>query len=607
MDVLRQIWTRYPQHVPTLELIREVCEKTSDEAALPEVLGALGRACEQAGDLEKAEGVYEQLVIRAPNNDEYQSLLKSIRQRLGKEVEPPSGVPLTEFDLASIPEAEAVPAEPAVDSEQENMVKEALENSDLFSRYGLTDKAVVELEKVLDAYPNQVEIHQRIFEVCHRTHPARASQAAEALARILRKEGDLEGAKKYQDLLSQVSQAAPAARAEVAPPSAPPAPVEVDLSDVFSATGTQEVPTEEPRELPLDLAAPLGAEAPAPVEEMDLSTSFSAVTETPSATFNYNEARQEIEFYLGQSFLDEARSSVQTLEEKFPGNAQVAALRQMVEGQTAPSAARVEEPAPPPPVAPAAEKPLTPVAAPPIEMISPPPARPAEVRRVPSKPTPPPAPPEPAEVATGPVAPPEAPGAGSDMLGSLVGDLEAGLEGFGEATPPPPPAKSQPGATANRPGGTADGASQLSGLLDELDEAGGAGAAEDDPDKHYNLGTAFREMGLLDEAIGEFQKVVKGAQKDHYPPNFLQACSLLAVCFTDKGMPAIAVKWYLRALESPDLDEEGLLALQYDLGVAYEQAGDTRAALEKFSEVYSQNIDYRDVAEKIRTLQQKAR
>ena len=71
-------------------------------------------------------------------------------------------------------------------------------------------------------------------------------------------------------------------------------------------------------------------------------------------------------------------------------------------------------------------------------------------------------------------------------------------------------------------------------------------------------------------------------------------------------MPQIATKWYLRALEAPNLDEESTLAVLYDLGAAYEQSGDTRHALEKFSEVYSQNIDYRDVAEKIRTLQQKA-
>jgi tetratricopeptide (TPR) repeat protein len=73
----------------------------------------------------------------------------------------------------------------------------------------------------------------------------------------------------------------------------------------------------------------------------------------------------------------------------------------------------------------------------------------------------------------------------------------------------------------------------------------------------------------------------------------------------EKKMPAIAVKWYTRALETPGLDDEAILALQYDLGVAYEQAGDARKALEKFTEVYSQNIDFRDVAEKIRVLQQK--
>ncbi len=206
-------------------------------------------------------------------------------------------------------------------------------------------------------------------------------------------------------------------------------------------------------------------------------------------------------------------------------------------------------------------------------------------------------------VPTPPAAPPpeEAPAAGADLLGSLAGELEAGLEGFGELGAP---ASSQ-GAPAESAGG-ADAESPLSGLLDELGEGGAAQAAQDDPETHYNLGVAFREMGLLDEAIGEFQKVVKGAQKGSFPPNFLQACSLLAVSFMDKGMPAIASKWYIRALEFPGLDEESTLALQYDLGVAYEQSGDTRTALEKFSEVYSQNIDFRDVAEKIRTLQQKA-
>ena len=616
MDILRQIWAKYPQHVPTLELVRQICEKTADEAALPEVLNALARAYEHGEELEKAEAVYDQLVKREPTNEDYQALLKAIRQRQGKEAALPSGAALAEFDLAAVPEVESEPAEPAVDTEQVAMVKEALENSDLFSRYGLIDKAVIELEKVLAVYPEQADIHQRIFEVCHRTQPARASQAAEALEQILKKQGDLEGAKKYQDMGGQVSRGGPAAEARPSavgqpvlpsgvPPSKAPAPVEVDLSDVFSATPAEEVGREAPQEVPLDLAAPLAAQAPvAPAEEMDLSTDFAALTEGPAAPevpvigvpttgFNFQEASEEIEFYLGQGFIDEARNTVLGLEERFPGNAQVAELRRKVEGPAAaPTPAPAKTEVPVETAAPAREAPVAHVEPPPVEVA----------------PVIPPAPPEPAVVAAGPAMPPEAPAPQptGDLLGSLVGDLEAGLEGFGEPTPPPPPQAAGRGKAGKGPAAAADGASQLSGLLDELDD-GAAAATDDDPDKHYNLGVAFREMGLLDEAIGEFQKVVKGAQKDNFPPNFLQACSLLAICFTDKGMPAIAAKWYMRALELPGLDEESVLALQYDLGVAYEQAGDTRTALEKFSEVYSENIDFRDVAEKIRTLQQKAR
>ena len=188
---------------------------------------------------------------------------------------------------------------------------------------------------------------------------------------------------------------------------------------------------------------------------------------------------------------------------------------------------------------------------------------------------------------------------GGDLLGDLAGDFASSLEGLAQGAPPPTPAAQPPPRAAAGP------ASPLSGLLDELGEPAEEKAEKEDPETHYNLGVAFREMSLLDEAIGEFQKIVKGARKGSYPEHFLQACSLLAVCFMDKKMPAIATKWYLRALETPGLDEEATLALQYDLGVAYEQAGDARTALEKFTEVYSQNIDFRDVAEKIRLLQQR--
>ena len=69
------------------------------------------------------------------------------------------------------------------------------------------------------------------------------------------------------------------------------------------------------------------------------------------------------------------------------------------------------------------------------------------------------------------------------------------------------------------------------------------------------------------------------------------------------SQPKIAAIWYEQALKTPDLDPESILAVRYDLGVAHELAGENKAALDSFSQVYAMNIDYRDVAERIAALQ----
>ncbi len=142
----------------------------------------------------------------------------------------------------------------------------------------------------------------------------------------------------------------------------------------------------------------------------------------------------------------------------------------------------------------------------------------------------------------------------------------------------------------------------LEELLTELDEGEEPASDSDSPDRHYNLGVAFQEMGLLDEAISEFQKAVKGLSEGDAAPRFLEATARLGNCFMEKRMPELAARWYVRALEAPGLEQEVILALNYDLGIAYEQSGNLKAAHEKFAEVYSVNIDYRDVSEKVQVL-----
>ena len=147
--------------------------------------------------------------------------------------------------------------------------------------------------------------------------------------------------------------------------------------------------------------------------------------------------------------------------------------------------------------------------------------------------------------------------------------------------------------------------SDLADVFEEFKEdmeAEGAAAEEQDPETHYNLGVAFKEMGLLDEAIGEFQKVCQFI--DHGLPfsNVLQVYTWLAECLLNKGAPQAAIKWYQRALQLPGGDEETRMAVYYEMAAAYEAAGNRQAAIDNFMEVYASNIDYRDVAERIKTL-----
>ncbi|MEW6365568.1 MAG: tetratricopeptide repeat protein [Acidobacteriota bacterium] len=120
---------------------------------------------------------------------------------------------------------------------------------------------------------------------------------------------------------------------------------------------------------------------------------------------------------------------------------------------------------------------------------------------------------------------------------------------------------------------------------------------EEDFDTRYNLGIAYKEMGLIDEAIGQFQIAARD------PTKFLECCSLLGLCFLEKGMPKQAVSWLKKGIESPGHKDEEYQGLRYDLGLAYEQCGEYGKAMEAFRDVFGFNANYRAVGEKIKELE----
>ena len=77
---------------------------------------------------------------------------------------------------------------------------------------------------------------------------------------------------------------------------------------------------------------------------------------------------------------------------------------------------------------------------------------------------------------------------------------------------------------------------------------------------------------------------------------------MLGLCFVDKQLPEVAIKWFAKGLSSPGRSEETYQALRYDLGCAHELAGNLKLALDTFLDVYGININYRDVADRIESL-----
>lgn len=119
----------------------------------------------------------------------------------------------------------------------------------------------------------------------------------------------------------------------------------------------------------------------------------------------------------------------------------------------------------------------------------------------------------------------------------------------------------------------------------------------EDYDTRYNLGIAYKEMGLLDEAIAEFQLAAKDEVRS------LECCSMLGLCFMEKGMPDIAIKWFSKGLAIPGRREEEYHGLRYDLAQAYEAAGQPERALALYMEIFRENIKFRDVQERVKELQ----
>jgi tetratricopeptide (TPR) repeat protein len=133
-------------------------------------------------------------------------------------------------------------------------------------------------------------------------------------------------------------------------------------------------------------------------------------------------------------------------------------------------------------------------------------------------------------------------------------------------------------------------------MLEKFKAGVAANVDDEDFDSHYDLGVAYREMGLIDEAIFEFQKALRGATQR------IRAYEALGQCFIDRSENDVAVTVLGRALREPGMEDEDLIGVLYLLGFASEGARKPRDAAAYYQRVFAIDTDFRDVSQRLKQM-----
>lgn len=140
---------------------------------------------------------------------------------------------------------------------------------------------------------------------------------------------------------------------------------------------------------------------------------------------------------------------------------------------------------------------------------------------------------------------------------------------------------------------TGDEDADFQDMLRKFKQGVAQNVEEEDHESHYDLGVAYKEMGLLDEAIAEFQKALRGAQLR------VRTYEALGMCFLEKGQLPVALTILQRALAEPGAGDEQLVGVLYLLGYVSEGLKRLAEAKAYYERVFAVDIQFRDVGDRL--------
>ena len=554
-----------PKDLDTLTLLAQAFKDLGQVSKTVSVYRELAHLYADKGRAEEARATWRRILDLAPGDAEAAQEVAPARPKPSPPAAPvrapaaPAPAPAQRAPVpppipasAAAPRPAAPPAQPVRAPRPSaatgpDAVAKLLTETDVYVKYGLHEKALEHLKKVLAIDPDHLEARERVLQLrVLRNDRQGAAEEAVRVARIAQTRGLTDRARAAVERLREVAPDHPELAALGGGPEVPPEeevvildaeedlvlevePPSIEEADEIAIAAAREpveelveeeasaqraapspavpaapvaAPPPQARRTPAVASAPLPLTPPPPVV---------APPPPPAAETGYDEEDlddelAEAEFFIQQGLHDEAREALQNLLAFYPDHARVRAKLAELEQKLAPPPAAPEPPA-------AAEETF-------------------------------------------------------DIARELAEEL---------------------GTSASAPAAD-EFQYSVADVFDQFKKGVAETVKAEDSETHYDLGIAYKEMGLLDDALHEFEVAMSGRARRKE----IDCLTMMAACRMEKGDPAGAVQAYQRALRSDYLTPEAARAVHYEIALAYERAGDPEVALHYLHKVLKADAGYRD-------------
>lgn len=117
-----------------------------------------------------------------------------------------------------------------------------------------------------------------------------------------------------------------------------------------------------------------------------------------------------------------------------------------------------------------------------------------------------------------------------------------------------------------------------------------------DSDTHFDLGIAYKEMGLIDDAVREFELSMSRADRE------CMAHTMIGMCYIEQNKVPEGISHFKKGLYAESKTDREELGLYFELGQAYEMLRDPEEALYYYQKVQKRDANFRNIQHKLQSL-----